>query len=344
MPALGVSDEHAVGSSMPVVCAAWTGGRRHFLGFLVIVLCVTKAWGLPSVPGYEVSTYTNVLDPVRLSFAPSGDLYVGRDSFYSGGGYLDAAKIHRVTPGGTLVLEYGDDVIPDPDAVLYDATGAVSGVPGSVLVAGQFEVASRGQIKAIYPDGTIGTVVAPTTLLVNPQQMAFDRAGRLLCADYDLRRIVIIGNDSVLPLTAAQEGGTSSIAIAADNRIFSTWQDGHIRVFAPNGRLLDGAFLINLGPRCPIVFGTGTSLWGNDLYALSNGELLRVTLDGQVTVLGTGFGTIADQDIAFGPDDGMYLSDPEGDRVLRIVPEPASLFLMIFGGLVLFCKKRWAAP
>jgi hypothetical protein len=89
------------------------------------------------VPGFTVSTYATVTDPVNLSFDPSGVLYVGRDNYGSGGGYIDAVKIHRIGVGGSPVVEYGASAIYDPDAVLFDAAGSLSGTPGSVLVSGQ---------------------------------------------------------------------------------------------------------------------------------------------------------------------------------------------------------------
>ncbi len=61
-------------------------------------------------------------DPERLSFAPDGTLFVGRDNTGSGGDYDDAVKIHRIGPGGSPVEEFGNTAITDPDAVFYDVT------------------------------------------------------------------------------------------------------------------------------------------------------------------------------------------------------------------------------
>jgi hypothetical protein len=62
----------------------------------------------PEVPRAETSVYAFVTDPVRLSFAPDGTLFVGRDNNGSGGDWDDAVKIHRVGAGGLPVEEYGE--------------------------------------------------------------------------------------------------------------------------------------------------------------------------------------------------------------------------------------------
>src|SRR5262249_2501508 len=138
--------------------------------------------GLPSLPGFTVSVYAFVTDPVRLSFDPSGVLYVGRDNSGSGGTNTDSRKIHRVGPGGSPVGEYGATALPDPDAVQFDASGAISGVPGSVLVGGEDPANSRSIISAIRPDQSIVTLFASphsTATFRNPQDFVIDRTGRM---------------------------------------------------------------------------------------------------------------------------------------------------------------------
>ena len=86
---------------------------------------VTSA--LPRVfAAFKVEIYSNVSQPMKLSFGRDGALYVGRQ-----GGNV----IHRVAPGGSSVSEFGPPMV-DPDAVLVDAAGLISGVPNSVLVGG----------------------------------------------------------------------------------------------------------------------------------------------------------------------------------------------------------------
>src|SRR4051812_47701177 len=88
----------------------------------------TKA--APIIPGFTVTTYANAPNPVRLSFDPSGVLYVGNSD-----NSLSGAFISRVGVGGSAVTPYGPAIF-DPDAVLFDSTGVISGIPGAVLVGG----------------------------------------------------------------------------------------------------------------------------------------------------------------------------------------------------------------
>ena len=150
---------------------------------LISVSVPNQAYGNPIVSGFTVTTYANVVDPIRLSFDPSGVLYVGRDNTGSGGGSGDPVKIHRVGIGGSPVTEYGNNALDDPDAVLFDATGTISGTPGSVLVGGEPLPSGAGRISVIRPDQSIFTLFGPTTTFINPQDMEFDSIGRLLFTD-----------------------------------------------------------------------------------------------------------------------------------------------------------------
>jgi len=154
--------------------------------FAVLVVLAGDAGAqapLPSVPGFAVTTYATVTDPITLSFAPDGTLYVGRDAAGTPGGTsAQAVKIHRVGPGGSPVVEYGASAVPDPDAVLFDATGRFSGTPGSVLVGG-LTPSNQGQVVAILPDGTLRQVFGPTGSFLNPVTLVLDSAGRLLFGD-----------------------------------------------------------------------------------------------------------------------------------------------------------------
>src|SRR5689334_19297110 len=101
---------------------------------LLSLLAVKLAAAEPVVPGFGVTPYATVPDPTALSFASDGTVYAGADATGSGGGSGDAVKIHRIGAGGAPVEEFGVAAIPDPDGVLVDETGLVSGTPGAVLV------------------------------------------------------------------------------------------------------------------------------------------------------------------------------------------------------------------
>jgi len=127
---------------------------RLTFGLAVALLLVASARGDAVVLGYSVQVYASVTDPVRLAFDPSGNLFVGRDKVGSGSpSNGDPVKIHRVAPGGSPVVEYGNAEISDPDSVIFDESGMISGVAGTVLVGGSGEPYGNGQqLVAIHPD------------------------------------------------------------------------------------------------------------------------------------------------------------------------------------------------
>ena len=158
--------------------------KNHFSMHLVAVciavfavLELTLNAQTPAIPGFVVSTYATVTDPIHCAFAPDGTLYTGRDASGSGGTSGQHVSIHRISPGGVTVSEYGP-ILEDPDAVFFDATGQFSGTPGSVLVGGVS--GSGGTIRAILPDFTIVTVAPVSASYGNPGMMRLDRSGRLL--------------------------------------------------------------------------------------------------------------------------------------------------------------------
>ncbi len=291
-----------------------------------------------SMPGYVIQEYATLNGPVEMTFDPTGVMYVGRDLVPSGqGNWADPTYIHQVGIGGTPVVEYGAVAIEDPDAVLYDTTGSISGVPGSVLVAGGSATSPGGRLWAIHPDQSVHLLYGPDLAMGNPNALAFDNNGRLLIGDDDGQVYEYVGGTPNLLFAAPDLGG--GIAIDPSNRIFNANIDGVIRLYDSDGTLLDGAFYTGLGTNraAPIAIGPG-GIWGNDLYTVhtQTGELLRIDMFGNATVIGTGFGD-ADRitaDIAFGPDGAMYVSFLDEDRIIRVIPEPSALALLLLGGLV----------
>ena len=311
--------------------------RGVIFGTLVLTatLLCSSAEAVPVVSGFVVEAYAEVQGPVRLSFAPSGVLFAGRDLLNAGGTHKEATRVHKIGVGGSPVVEYGDTPIPDPDSLLFDANGIVSGVPGTVLVgAGEGGIT----IYSIGPDESVGLLLGPIANTQNPSKMILDATGRLLVSDWNGKKLVAVA-DGVPTILFNSPSKLSSLAVDADNRIYSAAEDGVLRIHSPEGSLLDGSFVTGLRPHA-LAFGPGGE-WGTDLYALdADSQLVRIDPAGSVSVVGTGFDQV--DDLVFGPDGALYGSAFNEDRVIRVseVPEPATLGLLGIGGMALLRRRE----
>jgi len=263
----------------------------------------------------RVETYANVTDPVALTFDyATGVLYVGRDNSGSpGGSNLEAVKIHRVGPNGSSVDEYGDSPISDPDVVTFDASGAISGVPGSVLVGGL-------RVFTVLPDENVQDLFGGG----NVAEMTMDSRGRLLFTAQNSNSVFVSDGGLPTPLFTLPASGRG-LAVAPNGHIYSAATDGVIRVHDADGNLVNAAFATALGDRPYLAFGRGGE-FGHQLYAIANGQLLRFDESGNRQVLRDGVDAL---DLAFGPDNALYLSIFHDDRIQRITcnapPPPLGL-------------------
>lgn len=271
----------------------------------VLLAAAGCAWSAPVPPlptvsaGYGISVYANVPEPMKLSFAPDGALYVGRQP---------GVRIHRVGPGGSPVAEYGPPMV-DPDAVLVDQNGHIGGRPRSVLVGG------GGVLAAIFPSQTASVVFTGN---FDVDDMKFDRHGRLIFSD-DAPRVLVSsgGPPTVLFSTPSRPG---SLDIDKRNRIYVALGDGTIRIYNPDGTLADSAFATGLaGLDTYIAFAPESD---RGLYVLNGTTLLRFDSNGQAQTIGTGFvpGPSSGTGFVFGPDHALYVSDYYANRILRIAP------------------------
>ncbi len=301
------------------------GGRRCrvVLGLILLGGLLPRVACPQTVPGFTVSPYATVTDPILMSFDPNGILFAGRDNTGSGGTNFDAVKIQRVGIGGTPVADYGNSAIPDPDAVLFDAVGTISGVAGSVLVGGRFDAAAaQGQVSAIRPDQSVVTLFGPTATFRKPSDLIFDHTGRLLFADAgaaDQVSNVFMSTGGAPTILFTPNQPVRRIAVDATDRVFSSGVDGVIRIHDSAGVLVNDAFATGLGFSPSLAFGPGGG-FGTQLYVLSaaNGDLIRIDALGTPTTIGTGF--FASDSIAFGPDGALYVAQFSVDQILRIVP------------------------
>lgn len=294
---------------------------------ILLFLIAGTASADPVVPGFTVTVYANIDGPVRLSFDPSGILYTGRETILN---VSSEDFVGRIGIGGSPVSDYGTTKTPDPDAVLFDATGVVSGIPGSVLVAGFNASGGVGQISRIQPDQSVSTLFSGASL-DNPTQMTFDQGGRLLIATYsDPHGAVLVSSGGFPTPLFTLPVGPLGVAVDSNNRIFTS-SGSTIRIHDAAGNLINGSFA-TVPNASSLAIGTG-GVFGNDLYTHNADSLYRVDALGGTTLIGTGFDTLSG--IAFGPDGALYVSEHLNDRILRIdsaaVPEPGSLVLCGLG-------------
>ena len=282
---------------------------------LAALLASANAASGQSVPGFSVSTYATVADPIRLARGMNGELYAGRDPAASGSS--TPQKVWRIGAGGAPVVEIGNAPTPDPDVVALDVNGTISGVPGSVIVAGLVNQ-SLGRMSAIHPDGSVATLFESTSW-INVAAMRFDHAGRLLFCGFESNAMwVTTGGE---PTILAQTPGPNPLwmTVGPDDSIYVSDDVGILKRYASNGTLLDplvadfGAFTaIDIAPGGP---------FGTDLYGLrrSDGTLLRVLPGGVLQSVGTGFPTgTAISDILFGACGELYVGIQSQDKILVV--------------------------
>lgn len=258
---------------------------------------------LPAVAkGFHIEVYAHVPNPEKLSFAADGALYVGQPD--------GQGQIFRIAPGGRPVAHFGPPQA-DPDAVLADDAGRISGHRHSVLVGG------GGILAAIFRNQQSAVIF--NSGFADVDDMKFDRSGRLIFSDDAARVLASTGGPPVQLF--ATPSRPASIAIDDDNRIFVVLVDGTIRIYNPDGTPA-GIFASGLAPGLDtyIVFGEAGGGFGKFLYVLSGSTLLRFNSNGKATVIGTGFGIgpSSATGFTFGPDHALYVADFNGDRVLRI--------------------------
>lgn len=256
---------------------------------------------LPSVCGFAVKTYASVAEPMKLSFGRHGALFVGRQ---------EGTRIHEVGAGGSPVTQFGPPMA-DPDAVLVDAAGRISGVRGAVLVGG------GGILAAIFRDQTSRVIF--NSCFADVDDMKFDNEGRLIFSD-DLPQ-VLVSTGSAPTVLFATPSRPGSIAIDDDDRIFVALADGTIRIHNADGSLANAAFASGLaGLDTYLAFGPGAGGFGRALYVLNGPELLRFNRRGEATSIRTGFsvGPSSGTGFVFGPDHALYVSEYSRNRILRI--------------------------
>lgn len=298
--------------------------------FCLVVLSLPGLTYAQSVPGFTVSQYATVTDPALMSFGPDGSLYLGRDPV--AGGSATPVLVSKVGPGGAPVTSLGNAPTSDPDTVLLDVAGTISGVPGTLLVSGLLTTGSAGHLSGILPNGNVVTLYGPTSW-ANVVEMKFDNNGRFLFTAVESRSIwSSTGGTPAILATLPGSAYPTYITIAPDNRIAVGGSDGVVRIYNANGTLAN-ASLTTFTSLGGLEYGKGGA-FGTDLYAIdsSAGTLVRVGATGVKTTIGTGFATgNATKDLAFGPSGDLFVSVNTTDKVLRIAAPWTNLGFALAG-------------
>jgi hypothetical protein len=154
-------------------------------------------------------------------------------------------------------------------------------------------------------------------VIENPTKFIFTTPGRLLFTDYNNLNVMAMTN-AVPQLFFGTPDAPFSLALDGLGRVLvSVAAAPQVRLYSATGVLLSNVF-VTARARSPLARGPGGA-WGTNVYFVAtNGNLASVSPDGAVTEHGTGFEPF--DDMEFGPDGALYLSDLESDVVLRVSP------------------------
>jgi hypothetical protein len=321
--------------------------RSHFSGPIslitisILLLRISVNAATPNVPGAITTVYATASHPKEIDFSSDGTMFTGRDE--CGGCTTDLTDIWRIGIGGSPVQQIGSP-IQDPDSVVVDRNGTISGTPGTVLVGG-YAGTGAGVVKMIMQSGPqsnqVSILVAPTQTLRNPTGLTFDRFGRLLVADgggfsnpsyFDTGNWGMISNGTFIKLNTNGPARPNHLAMDTTNRIvLAAENERNLWLFSSNGMFISSNFVsgIQSGSQagCQLASANG-GFWGTSIYVISGtGNLLKLDLAGNTNVVGTGFDNATG--LKFGDDGSLYLSEYASNRVLRISPAAPILTIQI---------------
>lgn len=302
-------------------------------------ICVNAA--TPNVPGAITTTYATPTHPKEIDFSSGGTMFTGREE--CGGCTTDSTNIWRIGIGGSPVQQIGTP-IQDPDSVVVDRSGTISGTPGTVLVGG-YANSGAGVVKMIMQSGPqsnqVSILLPPTNTLRNPTGLTFDRFGRLLVADGggftnpsypDTGNWGMISNGSFIKLNTNGPARPNHLAMDISNRIVvAAENERNLWLFSSNGMFISSNFVsgVQSGSQagCQLASANG-GFWGTSIYVINGtGNLLKLDLAGHTNMVGTGFDNATG--LKFGDDGSLYLSEYANNRILRITPAAPLLALQI---------------
>ena len=277
-------------------------------------LCTLLASAAPSIPGVGIHHYgdfpANSL-PFTLTRGTDGSLYAGPND-----NAVNGAFIRRVPPGGGTSVPFSIGKVYDPDGVLFDATGAFSGVPNSVLVACSDLIGGSGVIYALRPDGTRFQVVGPLQSLNNNDAMAFNSQNILHVNVLPNHNIIRFnGLSPVEAITLPSSGGGSLLAFDDLDRFWVACVDATVRRYGTDD-VLQATIPVGTLADPSVAFCPG-GVMPKGIYTLNNrtGTLSRINEADQLVPVGTGFPRV--YGITFDPAGNLYFVAYDTGEVFR---------------------------
>lgn len=278
----------------------------------LFTLLAATSLAAPSIPGIGIHPYGDFPSgslPVSLTRGADGSLYAGSNDNAAAGAF-----VRRIPPGGGTSVPFATSSIYDPDGVLFDATGAFSGVANSVLVACSGLIGSTGVINALRPDGSQFQVVGPLPALDNNDAMAFNSQKILHVNVFPNHNIVrFSGHTPVVAVTLPDSAGGSVIAFDDLDRLWVACADAAVRRYGTNDILQ-----ATIGPAADptVAFCPGGAM-PKGVYVLDNQSHILSHINGadQLVPVGTGFPRA--YGITFDPAGNLYVAGYETGEVFR---------------------------
>jgi DNA-binding beta-propeller fold protein YncE len=268
--------------------------------------------------GYVLDVYAAVPDPMGLTTAPDGSVYVGRD--ISGSGFVGSiTRIHRIAPDGT-VAEFGPS-LHDPDSVHFDRVGVGSLDPGMVLVGGLWSDGVspyEARVTAIDTDES-SILIEQSTDATNPQGMAVTADGTLLFADIREGPVFSTDGAGVNILIAPAAAGRVALDVAVDpdsGRIYVAWSNAIVSAYDANGQEIESNFVYGRA----VAWSDGASA-AKGLYSVrQDGQVIHTTPSGVQHEIARGF--TSPLGIAIADDGSILISEFHNDRIMVLRPGP----------------------
>ena len=298
-------------------------GRLILLAITIEIISLSSVGANP-VPkcGYAIEEYVTIpFDIAKIAFDAQDNLYVGNNNNDPAGEQI--GKVDRITK---LVTSFGDSLV-DPDAVIVDLNGTISGSGiGHIIVGGSITfcgISCSGYVAVITPSGDTTTEIFNSNVcLENPNDLVFDTQGRLYAANWNGENICRIDGAVISTIVANTFGPANSMVVDPSGNIYvSNTTASAIRKFDSTGALVDTAFLTS---GIPMAWGPPGPFEGLIIGYTNAVAVVNVTTMQETVILDS----INPFDAAFDSNNDLYVVDktlPAGQqKIFRVFIAPDS--------------------